>query len=100
MMKKKGKDNVKLNGLKTPLEHSGQKQNGSFHVLKFSTKPLYSQKDMENIHDFIARCRLQENKCKFWDAMDSKEMSIEQVITGTEHPEQLLAEGEGSSEYV
>ena len=52
---------------------------------------------MENMDDFLARWRLQEEKCKFRDATDTEERLTEQVITGTKHPEQkkqLLAKAE------
>ena len=45
------------------------------------------KQNTENIDDFIARCKLQAKKCKFRDNQGTEEWLIEQVITGTRHPE-------------
>lgn len=53
---------------------------------------------MENIDDFIAKCRLQAKKCNFWNAQETEEHLIEQIITRMRHSEMqndLLVKGKG-----
>ena len=60
----------------------------------------YSQKETENIDDFLARCRLQAQKCKFSDEREIEEKIIDQIIAGTKSPEQqkqLLSKNETMS---
>ena len=47
----------------------------------------YSQKETENIDDFLARCRLQAQKCKFRDEREIEESIIDQIIARTKFPE-------------
>ena len=47
----------------------------------------YLQKETENIDDFLARCRLQAQKCKFRDEREMEERIIDQIIAGTKFPE-------------
>ena len=47
---------------------------------------INSNKKTENIDDFVARCRLQANKCKFRDNQETEERLLEQIITGTKAP--------------
>ena len=54
----------------------------------------YSQKETGNIDDFLARCRLPAQKCKFRDEREMEERIIDQIIAGTKFLElqkQLLS---------
>lgn len=58
----------------------------NFRIARFYLRG-YKQKNTENIDDFVARCRLQAKKCRFRDNQETEERLIEQIITGTRHPE-------------
>ena len=58
----------------------------NFRIARFYHRE-YKQKNTENIDNFVARCKLQAKKCKFRDNQETEERLIEQVITGTRHPE-------------
>ena len=63
----------------------------------------YSQKETENIDDFLARCRLQAQKCKFRDEHEMEERIIDQIIARTKFPElhkQLLSKNVSMSEAM
>ena len=47
----------------------------------------YKRKNTENIVDFVVGCKLQAKKCKFRDNQETEKRLIEQIITGTRHPE-------------
>ena len=67
----------------------------NFRIARFYLRE-YKQKNTENIDDFVAKCKLQAKKCKFRDNQETEERLIEQVITGTRHPElqkRLLSKG-------
>ena len=60
----------------------------------------YLHKKTENIDDFLARCRLQVQKCKFRDICEMEEKIIDQIIAGTKFPElqkQPLSKNEAMS---
>ena len=57
----------------------------------------YSQKETENIDDFLARWRVQAQKCKFRDKREMEERIIDQIIAGIKFPElqkQLLSKND------
>lgn len=57
-------------------------------------------KKKQNIDDFLARCRLQAQKCKFRDEREMEEQIINQIIAGIKFPElqkQLLSKNEAMS---
>ena len=61
---------------------------------------LLAEKKTENIDDFLARCRLQAQKCKFRDKREIEESIIDQIIARTKFPElqkQLLSKNEAMS---
>ena len=58
----------------------------NFRTARFYLRE-YKLKNTENIDDFLARCKLQAKKCKFRDNQETEKRLIEQVITGTRHPE-------------
>ena len=58
----------------------------NFRIARFYLRE-YKQKNTENIDDFVARCKLQAKKCKLRDNQETEERLIEQVITGTRHPD-------------
>ena len=63
----------------------------------------YSQEVTKNIDDFLARCRLQVQKCKFRDNQETKERIIDQIIMETKYPDlqkQLLSKNEMSLQEV
>ena len=71
----------------------------NFQIARFCLQN-YSQKETENIDDFLARCRLQAQKCKFRDEREMEERIIDQIIAGTKFPElqkQLLIKNEAMS---
>ena len=70
-----------------------------FRIARFCLQ-RYSQKETENIDDFLARSRLQAQKCKFRDEREMEERIIDQIIAGTKFPElqkQLLSKNEAMS---
>ena len=58
----------------------------NFRMARFCLRE-YKLKNTENIDDFVARYKLQVKKCKFRDNQETEERLIEQIITGTRHPE-------------
>ena len=58
----------------------------NFRIARFCLQN-YSQKETENIDDFLAKCRLQAQKCKFSDEPEMEERIIDQIIAGTKFPE-------------
>ena len=71
----------------------------NFRIARFCLQN-YSQKETENIDNFLARCRLQAQKFKFKDEREKEERIIDQIISGTKFPEllkQLLSKNEAIS---
>ena len=58
----------------------------NFRIARFYLRE-YKQKNTEDNDEFVARCKLQAQKCKFRDNQETEERLVEQVITGTRHPE-------------
>ena len=71
----------------------------NFRIARFCLQN-FSQKETENIDDFLARCRLQAQKCKFRDERKMEKRIIDQIIAGTKFPElqeQPLSKNEAMS---
>ena len=71
----------------------------NFRIARFCLQN-YSEKETENIDDFLVRCRLQAQKCKFRDKREMEERIIYQIIAGTKFLElqkQLLSKNEAMS---
>ena len=68
----------------------------NFRIARFCLQN-YSQKETENIDDFLARCRLQAQKCKIREEREMEERIIDQIIAEIKFPElqkQLLSKNE------
>ena len=71
----------------------------NFRIARFCLQN-YSQKETKKIDDFLARCRLQMQKCKFRDEREMEERIIHQIIVGRKFPElqkQLFSKNEAMS---
>ena len=58
----------------------------NFRIARFYLRE-YKRKNTENIDDFVAWCKLQAKKCKLRHNQETEERLMEQIITGTIHPE-------------
>ena len=58
----------------------------NFRIARFCLQN-YSEKETENIDDFLVRCRLQAQKCKFRNEREMEERIIDQIIAGTKFRE-------------
>ena len=64
----------------------GQSTTENFRICRMNLQK-FMQKDGETIDDFIMRCRLQAQKCKFRDEDEKSERVIDQIILGTKLPD-------------